>query len=204
MAFSGPDFFEDALRAVFREELEGPVSDLASTLERIADSLAGLEGLTLPESAPPPPPEPLAPPPPACAVIGCKLPRGTLGYCVIHAQRRRQMIADNRLHAEWVEDAAPHSVPDVIPPRRPRGERKPREEAPAQVEMEVVRPVAEPRMFVRKKGVAPSVLPTKRGEKPDAGSESQASLPLSTSEQDQIVSTIGRWANEFKARKKPH
>ncbi|MCY1022460.1 cell wall protein [Pyxidicoccus sp. MSG2] len=114
---------------------------------------------------------------------------------MIHAQRRRQMIASHRLHAEWVENAAPHSVPDVIPPRKRRGERQ-REEAPAVA----ARPVAEPRMFVRKKGQAEAVIPTRKGasSKPSA----QASLPLTL--QDQVMSTVGRWASEFKAKKQPH
>ncbi|MFP2933068.1 cell wall protein [Pyxidicoccus sp. 3LG] len=198
--------FEDALRGVFREEFSDPVSNLAARLLRIADALADASaGLPIVERvfAPPPVEEAEPPPPPACAVIGCKRPRGSLGYCILHAQRRRQMISSNRLHAEWVENAAPHSVPDVIPPRKRRGERQ-REERPAATAApaaEPARPVVEPRMFVRKKAAA-SVLPTKKGAGLDSGSNAQASLPL-TSIQDQIASTVSKWANEFKARKKP-
>lgn len=199
-ASPGPVPFEDALRDVFRDELSGPVSQLAARLLRFADGLAGgLPRTSAPARVQAPPPEPLAPPPPACAVIGCKLPRGSLGYCVIHAQRRRQMIASQRLHAEWVENAAPHSVPDVIPPRKRRGERqRDEDQSPA----EAARPVAEPRMFVRKKGQAEAVIPTRKG----AGSSSNPAAPVAPpqTEQDQIVSTVGRWASEFKARKSPH
>ncbi len=188
--------FEQALRTAFRDEFAGPVSELAAALLRIADGLSGrLTRTPVPARVQAPPAEPLAPPPPACAVINCRLPRGSLGYCVIHAQRRRQMIASHRLHAQWVENAAPHSVPDVIPPRKRRGERQ-REEAPAKA----APPVAEPRMFVRKKGKAEAVIPTRKGA--GASSSAQASLPLTV--QDQVLSTVGRWASEFKAKKSPH
>lgn len=107
------------------------------------------------------------------------------------------MIASHRLHAEWVENAAPHSVPDVIPPRKRRGERQ-QEQAPAKAE----RPVAEPRMFVRKKGQAEAVIPTRKGAGASSKPSAQASLPLTV--QDQVLSTVGRWASEFKAKKSPH
>ncbi|RUO91516.1 cell wall protein, partial [Corallococcus sp. AB018] len=84
----------------------------------------------------------------ACAVIGCKRPHRSQGYCAAHYQKRRLMVATDRLHSAWVEDAAPHSVPEVILPRG----RRPKADAAPATPPPTVTPA--PRMWVRKKGAA--------------------------------------------------
>jgi hypothetical protein len=82
----------------------------------------------------------------ACAVIGCRRPFRSRGYCSAHYQRRRLMESTGRLPASWVEDAAPHSVPDVL---LPRGRRRRNEVVAEPVEP---KPSGGPRVWVRKKG----------------------------------------------------
>lgn len=52
-----------------------------------------------------------------CAIIGCKNPARSKGYCSAHYQKLRMLIRTNRRPDAWVDDAAPHSVPDVVLPR---------------------------------------------------------------------------------------
>ncbi|WP_240359226.1 cell wall protein [Pyxidicoccus trucidator] len=141
------------------------------------------------------------PEPEACAVIGCLLPRGESGFCKAHGVQRLQMIAAGRLHPQWVEGASPHSVPNVIPPRKRRGEgRRAASPAPEAAARPSVEPrVSEPRMWVRKKSDAPaSVTPTVRK---GADAKAGARIEPKQDEHQQIASTLGRWANEFKSRK---
>ena len=49
----------------------------------------------------------------ACAIEGCPRPSRSKGYCAAHYQKRRMLERTKRLPSAWVEDAAPHSVPDV-------------------------------------------------------------------------------------------
>lgn len=53
----------------------------------------------------------------ACAVIGCKRPVRSKGYCAAHYQKQRMLERTNRLPADWKDDAPPHSVKDVVLPR---------------------------------------------------------------------------------------
>ena len=48
-----------------------------------------------------------------CAIEGCPRPSRSKGYCAAHYQKRRMLERTKRLPNAWVEDAAPHSVPDV-------------------------------------------------------------------------------------------
>lgn len=189
--------FENVLRDAVRDALAEPVSELADTLLLIADRLSGspeswelllrLGGGEEAEAlAPEQAPEAPAPEQKPCAVIGCPNPPRSLGYCAAHYQKRRLMIASNRLHPLWVENPEPNSLPDVIPPRRPRGERqRTAAEAPAPE----ARPVVEPRVIIRKKGAAPAGATDKGAE----------AVPQQ-SEHAQVASTVERWAQEFKAR----
>ncbi|WP_323389970.1 cell wall protein [Myxococcus qinghaiensis] len=136
---------------------------------------------------------PLPPPTPtarACAVIGCKRPHRSQGYCAAHYQKRRLMLATGRLHAAWVENAAPHSIPEVILPRgrRPRADAAPTTPAPA------VAPA--PRMWVRKKGA------TGADGTAGPGAPTPARQPNASSEQERAKATVQRWASEFRSGKR--
>ncbi len=52
-----------------------------------------------------------------CALIGCKRPARSKGYCAAHYQKFRMLARTHRLPADWAEHAAPNSVKDVVLPR---------------------------------------------------------------------------------------
>lgn len=52
-----------------------------------------------------------------CAVIGCKKPARAKGYCAAHYQKYRMLNETNRLPSDWVEDARPQSVKNIVLPR---------------------------------------------------------------------------------------
>jgi hypothetical protein len=52
-----------------------------------------------------------------CAIIGCKRPSRTKGYCAAHYQKLRMLARTNRLPAGWKDFADPNSVEDVVLPR---------------------------------------------------------------------------------------
>lgn len=205
--------FESALRAAIRGEAAGPVAALAAALGRLASQLSGepqpvravrLGGDTRPTQAaaehvrvtPAPAAAPAAR---ACAVIGCKQPHRSQGYCAAHYQKRRLMVATGRLHAAWVEGAAPHSIPDVILPRG----RRPR----ADVEAPSPKPPvsATPRMWVRKKGELPpgpggdGALALAPGAPPPPAKLEASSL---SSESERATAAAQRWAREFRDQKR--
>ncbi|HEX8703777.1 MAG TPA: cell wall protein [Myxococcaceae bacterium] len=82
----------------------------------------------------------------ACAVIGCKRPSRSKGYCSAHYQKLRLLIRTGRRPKDWVDDAAPQSAQDL---KLPRGRA-----AAAQREPEPVKPKdpPKPKAWVRKKG----------------------------------------------------
>lgn len=84
-----------------------------------------------------------------CAVIGCKKPARSKGYCSAHYQKLRLLVKSNRRPEKWVDDAAPQSVPDVVLPRGRAASKALAEAAPKRPE-----PVAppKPKAWVRKKG----------------------------------------------------
>jgi hypothetical protein len=51
-----------------------------------------------------------------CAIIGCKSPRKSKGFCINHYQKMRNLEKTGRLPDEWV-DAKPQSVKDILLPR---------------------------------------------------------------------------------------
>jgi hypothetical protein len=53
----------------------------------------------------------------ACAVIGCKRPHRSKGYCAAHYQKFRSLARTRRLPADWKPNAAPRSVKDIMLPR---------------------------------------------------------------------------------------
>ena len=52
-----------------------------------------------------------------CALIGCKRPARSKGYCAAHYQKYRSLDRTGRLPAEWKDFAPPNSVKDVVLPR---------------------------------------------------------------------------------------
>ncbi|MBN1208550.1 MAG: cell wall protein [Myxococcaceae bacterium] len=82
----------------------------------------------------------------ACAVIGCKRPRRSKGYCSAHYQKLRLLIRTGRRPADWKDDAPPHSARDVKLPRG-RAAAKERKAAPA-----TPKEPPKPKAWVRKKG----------------------------------------------------
>ncbi|OJT19448.1 hypothetical protein BO221_34235 [Archangium sp. Cb G35] len=84
-----------------------------------------------------------------CAVIGCKRPSRSKGYCSAHYQKLRLLVKSNRRPDKWVDDASPQSVPDVVLPRGRAASKALAEAAPKRPE-----PAAppKPKAWVRKKG----------------------------------------------------
>ncbi|QRN97943.1 hypothetical protein JRI60_02350 [Archangium violaceum] len=85
-----------------------------------------------------------------CAVIGCKRPARSKGYCSAHYQKLRLLVKSNRRPASWVDDAAPQSVQEVVLPRG-RAASKALAEAAAPQRQEPQTP-PKPKAWVRKKG----------------------------------------------------
>lgn len=52
-----------------------------------------------------------------CAVIGCGKPTLSRGYCAAHYQKFRMLDRTGRRPADWVPDAAPASVQNIVLPR---------------------------------------------------------------------------------------
>jgi hypothetical protein len=52
-----------------------------------------------------------------CALIGCKRPARSKGYCAAHYQKLRSLQRTGRMPSDWKDFAPPNSVKDVILPR---------------------------------------------------------------------------------------
>ncbi|MET0403972.1 MAG: hypothetical protein ABW123_16290 [Cystobacter sp.] len=52
-----------------------------------------------------------------CAVIGCKRPARSKGYCSAHYQKLRLLVKSGRRPSAWVDDASSQSVEEVVLPR---------------------------------------------------------------------------------------
>ncbi|MFE8603642.1 hypothetical protein [Archangium violaceum] len=86
-----------------------------------------------------------------CAVIGCKRPSRSKGYCSAHYQKLRLLVKSNRRPDKWVDDASPQSVPDVVLPRGRAASKALAESASAPQRQEPSAP-PKPKAWVRKKG----------------------------------------------------
>jgi len=53
----------------------------------------------------------------ACAIMGCKRPSRTKGYCSAHYQKLRMLSRSNRRPGDWKDYAPPQSVTDLVLPR---------------------------------------------------------------------------------------
>ncbi len=84
-----------------------------------------------------------------CAVIGCKRPARSKGYCSAHYQKLRLLVKTDRRPKAWKDDAEPQSVPEVVLPRGRAASKALAESTPKRPE-----PVAppKPKAWVRKKG----------------------------------------------------
>ncbi len=127
--------FEQQIRDLIREELEaalGPLARDVAELQRNGDLTAQLRAALGGGAAARRPKAPKAgakrkPGRPAaaassrsthaCAVIGCKRPSRSKGYCAAHYQKRRNLQKTKRLPSDWIEDAKAHSVTDIVLPR---------------------------------------------------------------------------------------
>lgn len=58
-----------------------------------------------------------------CAVQGCKRPARSKGYCSAHYQKYRMLSKTGRLPSDWVENASPGSVKNMVLPRGRAGAR---------------------------------------------------------------------------------
>ncbi|MBS1149938.1 MAG: Vegetative protein [Myxococcaceae bacterium] len=52
-----------------------------------------------------------------CAIIGCKRPARSKGYCAAHYQKYRMLTRTKRLPSDWAEHAEPGTVRDMVLPR---------------------------------------------------------------------------------------
>jgi hypothetical protein len=86
----------------------------------------------------------------ACAVMGCKRPSRSKGYCSAHYQKLRLLMRTNRRPAEWVDDAKPQSVREVKLPRGRAASKALQEATPKRSSPPAVPP--KPKAWVRKKG----------------------------------------------------
>jgi hypothetical protein len=82
----------------------------------------------------------------SCAVIGCKRPSRSKGYCSAHYQKLRLLIRTGRRPKDWVDDARPQSARDL---KLPRGRAAARERTPEPVK---AKEAPKPKAWVRKKG----------------------------------------------------
>jgi hypothetical protein len=87
----------------------------------------------------------------SCAVMGCKRPARSKGYCSAHYQKLRLLIRTNRRPADWVDDAKPQSARDL---KLPRGRAAAREREPEPV---APKEPPKPKAWVRRKGSAEKV-----------------------------------------------
>ncbi len=141
-----PMSVEKAFRDMIRAEVRLQLRPLQRTVERLAQGSAELDGLRVlasrlqplagllagdsdlglrrrpgrpPGSGAPRRASPGRPPSVSrpCAIIGCRRPSRTKGYCAAHYQKLRMLVRTNRRPAEWKDGAEPHSVPDLVLPR---------------------------------------------------------------------------------------
>ncbi|HEX8436335.1 hypothetical protein [Archangium sp.] len=84
-----------------------------------------------------------------CAVIGCKRPARSKGYCSAHYQKLRLLVKTDRRPKAWKDDAEPQSVAEVVLPRGRAASKELQEAAPKRPEPATP---PKPKAWVRKKG----------------------------------------------------
>jgi len=127
--------FEKMLRELVREEVARAVGPLAGTVDELKAQTAVINRLASALGQPlkrgPGRPRKVAVAgrrggkrrgrPPGekrgCALIGCKRPARSKGYCAAHYQKYRMLDRTHRLPSDWTEHASPNSVKDVVLPR---------------------------------------------------------------------------------------
>lgn len=86
----------------------------------------------------------------ACAIIGCKRPSRSKGYCSAHYQKLRLLMRTNRRPSDWVDDARAQSVREVKLPRGRAASKALQESTPKPPPPPAEPP--KPKAWVRKKG----------------------------------------------------
>jgi len=209
---------DEAFQAIVRGAVEESFAPLEASLRRIFARLSGQEAPPRPTTPLRPTPRlqsvPTPPPPPpeakaqvasetlACAIVGCKRPSRSKGYCSAHYQKRRNLVATDRLPASWVEFATPQSVPDVA---LPRGRAASRDREPTPEPATTPPAPTGPRVWVRKKGqpqLTEAIPGSAESGKPAPMLSSVIPLPTKVGNED-VQSTVKRWAAEFLADKRP-
>ncbi len=112
--------FDAAVRDIIRDEVERAVAPMRELVERLSPLVRVMGGAVpggarrerasvgarvRPSQARP------------CALIGCKRPARSKGYCAAHYQKYRNLARTNRLPADWKPNAPPGSVADIVLPR---------------------------------------------------------------------------------------
>jgi hypothetical protein len=121
--------FEDAIRKIVADEIQRTVGYRLDLLDRLSGVFANgaltATHLQKPNSSPAPVGTRTRAPNGAsgrpCALIGCKKPARSKGYCANHYQKYRSLMSTGRLPSDWKEYAPANTVPDVVLPRRKRG-----------------------------------------------------------------------------------
>jgi hypothetical protein len=127
---------DKAFREMIRAEVEQQLKSLQNALARdlgalrsLAEQLSPIAGLLgiAPRRGPGRPPgsgrkgrrgrKTRLPSGGACAIINCKRPSRTKGYCSAHYQKLRMLTRSNRRPADWKDYAPPQSVAELVLPR---------------------------------------------------------------------------------------
>jgi hypothetical protein len=124
---------DKAIREMIREQVASAVAPLADALAQLQGQGSVLAQLSAalggPRRGPGRPPSILKVALPqrgarrrsrgarGCALIGCRRPARSKGYCSAHYQKLRNLERTGRLPAEWKAFAPPNSVKDVVLPR---------------------------------------------------------------------------------------
>jgi hypothetical protein len=123
--------FDKLLRGVVQEEVAKALAPLEAAIERLEQNSALTSRLAAALGAPvwrgPGRPAgsknvkrgPGRPPKDkrGCSIIGCRRPARSKGFCSAHYQKRRMLLATDRLPSDWKDDAPPASVKDLKLPR---------------------------------------------------------------------------------------
>lgn len=114
---------DNAIRKMVRSEVEAAIAPLANAVNQLQGHGAVLAQLSAALGGPRRP----APRPASrgrrahngrlCALMGCRRPARSKGYCAAHYQKYRNLERTSRLPSDWKDFAPPNSVSDVVLPR---------------------------------------------------------------------------------------